>query len=318
MQLHERIGRRLKLRDLNIFLAVVKERSMSKAGAALAISQPAISKAIADMEHMLGAPLLDRTPHGIEPTLYGQALMKRGLAIFDELRHSIEDIESLLDPTVGEASIGCTEPLAAGVVPYVIDGLNRRYPRISFHIVEEAFVTLQRELRDRNIELMIGRAPAPVSDEDMASEILFDDRLLVVAGSANRWSRRKKINFVDLLGEPWILPNPGSIAAALVSEAFLSAGLKPPHGRTTVSSIGFSIYALAAGRYLSLLPESMVHFARKHLPLRVLPVHLPLLRRPVMVVTLKNRTLSPVANLFLENVRAAIRPLMKNKNSPGR
>jgi DNA-binding transcriptional LysR family regulator len=76
MQLHERIGRRLKLRDLNIFLAVVKERSMSKAGAVLAISQPAISKAIADMEYTLGAPLFDRTPHGIEPTLYGRALMK--------------------------------------------------------------------------------------------------------------------------------------------------------------------------------------------------------------------------------------------------
>jgi DNA-binding transcriptional LysR family regulator len=317
MQLHERIGRRLKLRDLNIFLAVVKERSMSKAGAALAISQPAISKAIADMEHMLGAPLLDRTPHGIEPTLYGQALMKRGFAIFDELRQSVEDIESLLDPTVGQARIGCTEPLAAGVVPHVIEELNRRYPRISFHIIEEGFVTLQRELRDRNIELMIGRAPAPVSDEDMVSEVLFDDRLLVVAGSANKWSRRKKINFADLLGEPWVLPHPGSIAATLVSEAFLSAGLKPPSG-TTAASIGFNIYAVATGRYLSMLPESMVHFARKHLPLRVLPVHLPLLRRPVMVVTLKSRTLSPVANLFLEHVRAAIRPLMKNKNSPGR
>src|SRR5215470_6531401 len=121
MQVHERIGRRLKLRDLNIFLAVVRERSMSKAGAALAISQPAISKAIAEMEYMLGAPLLDRTPHGTEPTLYGRALMKRGLAIFDELRQSVTDIESLLDPAIGEARIGCTEPLAAGVVPYVVE-----------------------------------------------------------------------------------------------------------------------------------------------------------------------------------------------------
>src|SRR5215510_13234911 len=102
MQLDERIGRRLKLRDLNIFLAVVKERSMSKAAAALAISQPAISKAIADMEHTLGAPLLDRTRRGVEPTPYGQALVKRGLTIFDELKQSVRDIESMLDPTAGE------------------------------------------------------------------------------------------------------------------------------------------------------------------------------------------------------------------------
>jgi DNA-binding transcriptional LysR family regulator len=160
MQLQQRIGSRLKLRDLNILLTVVKERSMSKAGAVLAISQPAISKAIADMEYMLGAPLLDRTPRGIEPTLYGRALIKRGLAIFDELRHCAEDIESLLDPSIGTARIGCTEPLAVGLVPHVIEGLNRRHPRVSFIVVEgQQFGTLQRELRDRNIELMIGRAP---------------------------------------------------------------------------------------------------------------------------------------------------------------
>ena len=254
MQLHERIGRRLKLRDLNIFLVVVKERSMSKAAVALAVSQPAISRAIADMEYTLGAPLLDRNPRGVEPTLYGRALMKRGIAVFDELRHSVEDIESLLDPTTGESRIGCTHPLAAGVVPDVVEALTCQHPRISFHVVEAGFDALERELRDRNIELMIGRAPAPVSDEDMVSEVLFDDRLLVVAGSSNKWTRRKKINFAELIDEPWVGPEPGSIAASLVNEAFRSAGLKPPPA-TSCSSMAFNIYMLAAGRFLSLLPE---------------------------------------------------------------
>src|SRR5437879_2239013 len=98
MQLTDRIGRRLKLRDLNIFLAVAKERSMSRAAAALAVSQPAVSKSIADIEHTLGAPLLDRTPYGVEPTPYGLALINRANAVFDELKHSIKDIEALLDP----------------------------------------------------------------------------------------------------------------------------------------------------------------------------------------------------------------------------
>jgi DNA-binding transcriptional LysR family regulator len=317
MQLHERVGCRLKLRDLNIFLAVVKERSMSKAGAALAISQPAISKAIADMEHTLGAPLVDRTPHGIEPTLYGRALMKHGVAIFDELRRSVKDIESLLDATVGEARIGCTEPLAAGIVPYVVETLNRRHPGILFEITEGGFAALQRQLRDRNIDLMIGRAPAPVADDDMASEVLFDDRLLVVAGSSNKWARRKTIKLAELLGEPWVLPSPGTIAGSLVNEAFLSSGLKPPRG-AGATSIGFHIYVLAAGRYLSMLPESMVRFSAKYLPLKVLPVHLPLQLRPVMAVTLRNRALSPAARLFLENVRTAIRPMVASKSSTKR
>jgi DNA-binding transcriptional LysR family regulator len=102
--------------------------------------------------------------------------------------------------------------------------------------VEGGFATLQRELRDRNIELMIGRAPTPVMDEDVVSEVLLDDRFVVVAGSRNKWSRRKKIKFADLLGEPWVYPRPGTVAASLVNEAFLSAGLKPPRGAASSSS----------------------------------------------------------------------------------
>src|SRR5215831_13777306 len=200
MQLEERIGRRLKLRDLNIFLAVIKERSMSKAAAALAISQPAVSKSIADMEHTLGAPLVDRTPHGIEPTTYGQALIKRGLAVFDELRQSVHDIESLLDPTVGEVRIGCASPLAAVIVAAAIERLNRKHPRLSFSIVEADLLSLQRLLEDRNIEIAIGPAQGVFSDENMDSEVLFFDRLLVVAGRRSKWFRRKEVKLAELLG----------------------------------------------------------------------------------------------------------------------
>src|SRR5438067_752237 len=134
MQLNERIGRRLRLRDLNIFLVVAKERSMSKAAAQLAVSQPAISKAIAEMEFTLGVPLLDRGPRGVEPTLYGRALLKRSVAIFDELKQSVRDIESLGDPNSGEVRIGCTEPMAAGFVAAVIDRLSRQYQQLVFQL----------------------------------------------------------------------------------------------------------------------------------------------------------------------------------------
>src|SRR5262245_51522688 len=69
VQIDERIGSRLKLRDLNIFLAVVEGGSMSKAAAQLAVSQPAVSKAISNMEYALGVPLLERKARGVEPTL---------------------------------------------------------------------------------------------------------------------------------------------------------------------------------------------------------------------------------------------------------
>jgi len=101
----EQISRRLKLRHLNVLLAVVQSGSMAKAAAHLAISQPVVSKAIADLERTIGVRLLDRTPRGIEPTLYGRALLKRSVAIFDDLRDSVREIEYLSDPTAGLAPI---------------------------------------------------------------------------------------------------------------------------------------------------------------------------------------------------------------------
>jgi DNA-binding transcriptional LysR family regulator len=107
-------------------MTVVEESSMAKAAERLAISRPVISRTIADLEHMLGVTLLDRTARGIEPTLFGKALLRRGTAVFDELRQSVEEVAFLTDPQAGELRIACTEVWAAGLVPAAIERLSRR------------------------------------------------------------------------------------------------------------------------------------------------------------------------------------------------
>src|SRR5258707_13556623 len=110
----EQVERRLKLRELRILLAVVKAGSMAKGAAELAISQPNVSKAIADLEHTFGVRLLDRSERGVEPTTYGLAVIKRATAMFDELRQSVQEVEFLANPTSGELRLGCSDFRAAG------------------------------------------------------------------------------------------------------------------------------------------------------------------------------------------------------------
>src|SRR5436305_7770826 len=99
MKWNDRIGRRLKLHDLNVLLTVAELGSMGKAAERLAVSQPSVSKAIADIEHAVGVRLLDRTSKGVEMTDYGRALLRRGIGAFDELRLGVKEIESLTDPS---------------------------------------------------------------------------------------------------------------------------------------------------------------------------------------------------------------------------
>ena len=126
----DRIGRRLKLRDLHILFAVVQWGSMAKAAHHLAIPQPVVSASIGGLEQTLGVRLLDRSRRGVEPTVYGRALLNFGLAAFDALRQGVKEIEFLADPTVGELRIGCPEWIAAGLLPAVIYRLLQQHPRL--------------------------------------------------------------------------------------------------------------------------------------------------------------------------------------------
>src|SRR6266568_4054761 len=133
MQLSDRIGRRIKLQDVHVFIAVVQAGSMGKAARHLNTSQPNISKSIADLEQALGVRLLDRHRQGVEPTKYGRALLDGGAAVFDELRQTVRNIEFLADPAAGEVRIGCNPLLGATFVSAVVDRVSRRYPRITFN-----------------------------------------------------------------------------------------------------------------------------------------------------------------------------------------
>src|SRR5262245_54693396 len=130
----ERIERRLKLHDVRVLMSVVEAGSMAKAALHLGTSQPAISRSIADLEHTLGVRLLERSAKGVEPKKTGQAIIRRGVAVFDELRQGVKDVEFLADPTAGELRVGCPEAIAAGPVLTVINRLTRRHPRIVFHV----------------------------------------------------------------------------------------------------------------------------------------------------------------------------------------
>src|SRR6266853_5340471 len=152
MQLNDRIGRRMKLHDLHVLMSVVQAGSMGKAASLLNTTQSAISRSIMELEHAVGVRLLDRSRQGVEPTEYGRALLDGGVAVFDNLRQAVKNIEFLADPTAGEVRIGCTPILAASFVSAVVDRLSRRYPRIVFHLVTAYLEPLRRELSERKVD----------------------------------------------------------------------------------------------------------------------------------------------------------------------
>jgi DNA-binding transcriptional LysR family regulator len=308
MQWADRVGRRLKLRDLHILLAVVQRGSMARAAAELAISQPAVSKAIADMEHTFRVRLLERSRGGIEPTVYGRALVARGRVIFDELKHGVEELELLSDSSVGHLHIGTTESVAAGFLPAVIERFSRERPGVRLDVAQVVISALHyRELRERRIDLMLARIPTVFDESDLEADVVYDDPVVVVAGRHSKWARQRKLKLGDLAGERWILPPGDTMAGSLAAELFRVGNAAMPRAPITTLSMHLCCRLVATAQFVTVLPSSILRFGNHDRSLKVLPVRLAAQRRPVGLVTLKNRTLSPVAKLFVGCVHRTAR-----------
>ena len=306
----ERTSQRLKLRDLRILMTVVECGTMAKAAEQLAVSQPVVSKTILDMEHALGVRLLDRSRRGVVPTAYGSALIKRGIVIFDEMKEGLREIDFLSDPTSGEVSVGATAPVAEAIVAPAINHLCRRYPRMRFNTVVADSAPLFAELEARNIDFVIARIPQRLPD-NYNTEVLFHDEVKVVTGSKNPLARRRSIALANLIDESWILSSLDSHFRGLQAAVFRASGLEPPSSAVTATEYHLRIELLATNHFLTIVPGFSIVLPRPRPGVVALPVKLRVGPDPVGIVTLKNRSLSPVAQMFIERVREGTRSLAK-------
>jgi len=315
MRWNDRIGRRVKLSDLHVLLAVAQYGSMSKAANELAMSHPVVSRSISELEHTLGVRLLERNPHGVALTEYGRAILKRSHAAFDELRQGVKDIEFLADPTAGEVRIGGTAPLVVSFVSTVVDRLHRRYPRMVFRVVTGSADSLLRDLDDRNVDLLILRKIGAFADDQMSFEVLYDNPYFVAAGAMSPWLRRRRIDLADLVDELWVLPPAASRLGSLVGEIFGAKGLTYPRAAVIANGLEMTVNLLSTGRYLTIHPESVLTFPAKHPFIRKLPIELPIVSGPIGILSFKNRALNPAAQLFIEMALEVAKPLAKRTKS---
>jgi DNA-binding transcriptional LysR family regulator len=225
----------IRLQDLHIVLAVAERGSMAKAAEHLAISHPVVSKTISDLEQTVGVRLFDRNSQGVELTTYGRALLKCGVTVFDEMRQGLKQIEFLAHPDSGELAIGCSDITMASLLPAIAERFSIQHPGIRLHVIHADTAMLQfHALRERNVELLIGRMPRMSVDDDLVVETLFDEPFVVVCGIRSRWARRRHIALADLVDAPWILPPYDSVPGSLILEIFRANKMQPPRARHLV------------------------------------------------------------------------------------
>jgi DNA-binding transcriptional LysR family regulator len=307
----ERLQRRVRLRDLETLSAVVQAGGMRKAAHALNLSQPAVSRAIRDLEEVLGVKLLQRTRRGVEATAFGEALVRRSTSIFDELDGALRELSHLADPSTAEVRIGCMETVHAGLLPACLAHLTREHPRMRFVLeTGNASDLLDHFLRQRLVDFVIARPFAPTLPPDMQGEPLYADQLKIVVSRTHPLARgRQRLRLRDLLDEHWILSHNEVMDCSPVGCGFRAEGLAMPARIITSASLNTRLVLLGSGRFVTVLPHSLMHFANFANHVHMLAVPLPMWDVPTMIATMRGRTLAPAAELVLNTLRKLSEPL---------
>jgi DNA-binding transcriptional LysR family regulator len=300
----KRVKRRVKLRDLDTLMAVVEAGGMRKAAERLNMSQPAVSKSMQDLEAVLGVDLLERRQRGVVVTPYGDALVHRARAVFAELQGALQEIEHLADPQGGEVHLGCMETLNAGLVGAAVARVLRRYARMRVLVQSgESPDLISHFLPARICEFVVARPSSLPLPAELQSEALFTDSVSVVVGRTHPHANRRRIALDELADENWILSTNEVLAGSPVSQAFEAVGRQPPRARVVTGSLNIRHNLLATGRFVTVMPSSLLHFARPNPSIRVLPIEMPSWRAPTMILSMKERRLGPASQAVLEAIR---------------
>ena len=245
---------RLKTRHLLLLLHLYEQRSVVRAAEAANMTQPAASKLLAEMEDMLGVQLFERHARGVEPTWYGQVLIRRARSALSEIGRAHDEIAALRAGRMGQASIGTVVNPGTTLVPQAIAAVKRDFPEILIRVEMDYSRPLVAKLLDGQLDIVIGRIMGPEGVGELEFEPLADEPHSVIVRTGHPLAERGKVNHADLVDYGWIMPPAASVLRNRLDSVFLEHGLSPPSSIVETSALPVIIHLLRHSDMLAALP----------------------------------------------------------------
>ncbi|NYE24981.1 LysR family transcriptional regulator [Pigmentiphaga litoralis] len=290
-------------RHLSILMALDAAGSESRCAEALGISQPAVTQAIAQLEHLAGVRLFHRSARGMRLTEPGDALLRHARLLWFELDSASADLASRVGQLQGRVVIG-TLPFSTGLfVPRAVERLLANHPAVNVTIVDGTYETLLHRLRHAELDMVIGALRQPPPADDLHQEPLFDDELAVVVRQGHPLQGRMLRGLADLVHASWILPMPNTPAQSAFERAFHSDGLSPPTSGLQVNSPALTQALLMESDRVVLMSPRQISREVKAGLLALLPVTVRMTTRAIGLTTRTDYLPSPGVAFLLDALR---------------
>ena len=296
---------RLKLRQLALIVALAERRSLRQAANDVAITQPAATKLLRDLEEAVGLPLFTRHPWGMAPTAYGDALVRHARGLLTGVGEARNELSALAAGATGTVRIGGVTGAVPGLLAPAIRRMQRERPGVKLFVLVNTSEVMMGALRQGTLDVAVCPLPpdADVTDFDVAA--LADEPLRIVARAGHPLVRRRSVSLAALADADWLMQTPDSPLRRDVDAMLAAAGLRAAAVVETVSIVA-TIALLQGSDAITVMPQALArHYARFGM-VKELAVRLPTPTSRYQLVTRARRELSPAALAFVAALREKI------------
>jgi len=310
------LARRLRLQQLMLFEQVRASGSLLAAAGELAMTQPAISKSLHELESQVGGPLFVRGKRGVVLTELGRRFEPHAASMLAELRQLAETLNATQAGTRGQVVVGTLISASAALLPAAIERLRRDAPDVVVTVRVGPNTLLFPLLARGELDVVVGALPgatavAGAERARLASQPLYEEALRVVVGAQHPLARRRKLALAELMGLDWIVPTPDSMAWPSVRAFFGATGL--PARRIESVSILTNLALLASSPMVALMPQAAAERFAHLGQVTVLPIRGLGAFGAVGYTVRADRAPSAATERFLAALRAAGEPLGRGR-----
>jgi LysR family pca operon transcriptional activator len=299
------LDQRLKLHHLRAVEAIIAQRSLLKASAALGLSQPALTKTVQELEEILQQRLFDRSSRGVRPTEAGGVLAASAGRILAELRRLDEELDRVGGAAGGTAAVGALPVAAAGVLPGALTLLTARHPGIQVRLEQGRTEELLPKLASGELDLIVGRLYEPTLPDGFLREPMWQEPISVLARAGHPLFRLRRITPAVLRRYELVLPTVSQRVGQEIEVQLARLGM-PPAASLRSSSYGFIREMLLATDMVSVMPRLMMAGDLLRGALQVVPLPGPAAPRPAGLILPPGRLLPPPARTFVDCLRAHV------------
>jgi DNA-binding transcriptional LysR family regulator len=296
---------RLKTRQLALIVQLDIHRSVLRAADAAHMTQPGATKLLRELEDTMGVPLFERHPRGVEPTWYGEVLIRHARSVLAELQHAYDEVSALKAGLTGQAMIGTEVTAATNVVPQAVALLKKRFPQIRVNIEMEFSEVLLQRLLEGKLDMIVARIRNPDDLADLHFAPLADAQHALFARVGHPLAGRHTLSWEELAPQTWILPPKGNVMRNQFTQLFFERQLALPTNVVESSSLPVVTSLLQISDMIAPLAREPVRPYCIAGALEPLPFEFDLKLGPAGIVTRRGERLSPGARAMLQALREA-------------